>query len=251
MIKHLSDNNLHIWQLNTLEAPAYHDLLTNLSHDEQQRAKRFIKPSDQQRFAAARCFLRYVLARYTDCSATELDFGYAEYGKPGLKHFPHIQFNLSHSHEQVILAITLEQQVGIDIEYQQQRINVLELAQRFFSAQEFAYIQGLSGTQQTAAFYQLWTAREAYLKATGEGIRALEHVTINYPEMSLSDARWHLDSLQNWHLIPIPVANQYFSTLAVSSKQQPEIHYYADPVFAPALAGVGHTFSTVIPDVAQ
>jgi len=97
----------------------------------------------------------------------KVQFGLKKNGKPYLRDYPQIHFNLAHS-EKMVLAVFADAEVGCDIEYTKEAD--LELAKRFFRPEEYAYLAGLEGEQQNSAFFQLWTLKESFLKATGMGM---------------------------------------------------------------------------------
>jgi len=90
-----------------------------------------------------------------------------ENGKPYLPDYPQIHFNLTHS-ENMVLAVFADTEVGCDIEYTKEAD--LELAKRFFCPEEYEFIAGMKGEKKDNAFFQLWTLKESFLKATGMGL---------------------------------------------------------------------------------
>lgn len=220
---------VHIWQLSVKRSVSYEKFYPQLSQDEQKRARRFVHAHHQQFFIASRFFLRAVLANYVDVRPESLSFAYSEYGKPSLTDLPELQFNLSHSHQQAILAVGKQTTIGIDIEYLREMDNLLALSERFFSKNEVKYLRSLSKSQQNTAFFQLWTAKEAYLKATGEGVRALEDIEVNWFDKRFKDRRLSAQALKQWHLLPIVVNANYLSNLAIKSATKPSIVYQDYP----------------------
>ena len=90
-----------------------------------------------------------------------------------------ICFNLSHSNEIALYAITSNRSVGVDIEYIHTERNVKELARSFFYPKEFSFISSLSQSEQKEAFLKIWTVKEAYVKATGDGLSRIEQVEVS------------------------------------------------------------------------
>ncbi len=90
-----------------------------------------------------------------------------ENGKPYLPDYPQIHFNVTHS-ENMVLAVFADKEVGCDIEYTKEAD--LELAKRFFCPEEYEFIAGLEGERKDNAFFQIWTLKESFLKATGMGL---------------------------------------------------------------------------------
>ena len=113
---------------------------------------------------------RPVLARYAGLPADALPLVADAYGKPRLAAPNAPGFNLSHSGEVVLLAIARGADPGIDVEALRPRPRALQLAQRYFTAAEAAALARRSEADRQQAFYQLWTAKEAVLKALGRGL---------------------------------------------------------------------------------
>lgn len=119
----------------------------------------------------ARLLLRGALSQRYPLPLADWRLARDRRGKPALV-WPALSlaFNLSHSADLVVCALGWQCELGVDVEYVVPRERLLALARRFFSADECAVLGGLSGTAQRAAFYDIWTAREAYFKALGCGL---------------------------------------------------------------------------------
>ena len=79
-----------------------------------------------------------------------------------------LHFNLAHTHGLVVLAAGRVAGVGVDVEALGKRVR-LEVAERYFSAAEVAELSALPVDARAARFLRLWTLKESYLKATGQG----------------------------------------------------------------------------------
>ena len=119
----------------------------------------------------AQVALRQVLSSYLEQEPEEICFEKNPNGK--LEH-PKIFFNLSHSQELAVIAVSRIGPVGVDIEYFRDIKNLLAIAKRFFFFNEFTYLESLSGEPQTIAFLKLWTAKEALVKVRGS--RLVDHI---------------------------------------------------------------------------
>jgi len=155
---------------------------TTLSADETARAKKFKFDKHRNRFIAGRGALRAIVARYLKTSAEELRFAYSENGKPALVgEAAGIHFNLAHTEDLALVAVTRIGLIGVDVEAVRPMKNVDELVARFFSARENALFQKVPEAEKPEAFFNLWTRKEALLKATGEGItRSLSLVEVSF-----------------------------------------------------------------------
>ncbi len=155
-----------------------------LSEAELQRARRFVYPEHQRSFILARYGLRQILADYLDCAPENVYFQYGEHGKPHVdpkRHATSLRFNLSHSGDIAVLAVTDTCEVGVDVEYVKKELKALDIARRYFSPKESAALESVSLTDQQLAFFQGWTRKEALLKALGVGL----HFPLKDCEVSL------------------------------------------------------------------
>ena len=143
-----------------------------LSEDERSRADRFKREFLRRNFVAARGNLRRLLAQRLGCLAQEIQFSYGDRGKPYIRDYD-IYFNLAHSQDLAIYAICSDREVGIDLEYINPECDFEGIARRYFLRSEQQIIQRLGDRNKDSArlaFYQAWTLKEAYGKATGQGI---------------------------------------------------------------------------------
>ncbi len=175
----LAPNQVHIWRGSLdLSPTTLQTLAASLSRDEQQRAERFRFDHDRQRFIAGRGWLRSLLAQYLQRSPRSIQFDYLPQGKPILAGGGDVQFNLSHSHNLALCAITYQQPVGIDVEYLRP-VAVMDLARRFFRPSEQAMLATLNTAEQQRTFFRYWTCKEAYLKACGDGLGQIQSVEVS------------------------------------------------------------------------
>lgn len=140
-----------------------------LSAEERERAARFHFPADRDRFIAAHGCLRDVLARYLRVPPDRLTFSVKEYGKPALQDHA-LEFNLSHSGDFALIAVTLGRSVGVDVERIRTSSSSDLVPRRFFSETEACELEALPLEQREAAFFRCWTRKEAYIKAQGLGL---------------------------------------------------------------------------------
>jgi len=181
----LADNEAHVWAMTlAIERPILEKLASTLAPEEKERANRFKFEHLRNRYIAGRGALRAILSQYLETEATALRFDYLENGKPllaGEFATAGIHFNLAHTGDLALMAITRIGRVGVDVEWARPIKNVDELVARFFSKREDELFQKVSARQKPVAFFNLWTRKEALLKATGEGItRSLNLVEVSF-----------------------------------------------------------------------
>ena len=147
--------------------------MATLSEDERARASGFRFDRDRKRFIAGRGLLREILGRLLRVEASRLVFSYTASGKPILTTPPRgqsVHFNLAHAGSCAVYAVTLEHEVGIDLERLREIEGAEQLVERVFSEREAAQWRSVPRPQQAEAFFNCWTRKEACLKATGQGI---------------------------------------------------------------------------------
>jgi len=227
---------IDIWQVDlTAEISGMNEVV--LVADELIRADKFAFAADRQRFIRSRSALRLILSRYLDCSAGELEFQYNEHGKPGLL-FPAVKdlgFNLSHTDEVAIVAITRNRNVGVDVNALQRTANKkLEwrpIAKRSFSMPEQSRLFALPDADQELMFHQVWCQKEAYTKGIGEGFRyGFQEFTV---VVDLAGSRIGLIAdeknpgfVDDWHLTRIDVGPDLMVVLAYDGSPAEQVRQW-------------------------
>lgn len=171
----ITNNEVHLWVTKPQEflgkdklLTLYKELLTNTELTKQQRYK-FAK--DQHDALITRAFIRDLLAYYADVAPQDLTFEKGAKGKPELVNFPlPLRFNLSHTKNMIVCAVTLEDDIGCDVENTGRSNNVLAIAERYFSSIETKELFSLPKQKQQDRFFDYWTLKESYIKAWGLGL---------------------------------------------------------------------------------
>ncbi len=161
------------------------NLSNSLSSEELARAQTF--KHKQHHFLATRALLRKVLAHYTGIPSASLELARREEGKPYLANCPSpIYFNLSHSGNFAVLAVSTQGEIGIDIETIRPR-NFLAIAERYFHADEFKQLLATPEAEREPLFFKIWTLKEAFFKATGGGISTgLDKVVFSFRNSTIT-----------------------------------------------------------------
>jgi 4'-phosphopantetheinyl transferase len=170
----LQANQIHLWcaalSQFASELPRFWAML---SPAERTRAERFRFPKDRDGYVIRHGILRLILSRYLEQLPSEIEFCHGASGKPEIKgdcaRAP-IYFNASHSGEIALYAITSACPVGVDVECTRTIPDIEEIASRIFSPRETQTLMALPTDSRLEGFYACWTRKEAFLKATGEGI---------------------------------------------------------------------------------
>jgi 4'-phosphopantetheinyl transferase len=172
----LPENEVHVWYARCERWPddghlgAYQAIL---SSGEQARQRRFAFPEHRRQFLISHALLRLALSQYTEVDPAAWQFVNSAHGKPALAEagsVPYLRFNLSHTRGLAAVAVALRQDVGVDAENIERRDPGIDLARRYFAAEEVAHLSQLEGEQRKSTFFDFWTLKEAYIKARGLGL---------------------------------------------------------------------------------
>lgn len=162
-----------VWSIEVVAVAASERGLTALlDRDERDRAARFVKPDDAIRYRVAHGALRTILGGCTCVAPADLRFARAEHGKPVLAGGPH--FSLSHSGGVVLVAVSREREVGVDVEALRPVPDARELARRYLAALPASRIVDAPDAERDRRFMIAWTAIEAIAKAEGTGLAGIE-----------------------------------------------------------------------------
>ncbi|MGY3053455.1 4'-phosphopantetheinyl transferase [Pedobacter sp. UYEF25] len=163
-----------------------------LSEDEKIKANRFRFLADLERFSTARIALKLLLKHLSGASADEIVLELSKNGKPS---FRNLEFNLAHSGDYVLIALS-NKPIGIDVEIPKEHFDFSVILKNTFSVEEINYINQNQNSKKS--FLILWTRKEALLKATGEGL------TEDLPTISvLNNTIKRMDSTYNLHSFKI------------------------------------------------
>ena len=220
----LEPGEVHVWRLELVQPDDVLDTFwTTLEADETQRANRFHFEKHRRAFVVGRGFLRDVLSDYVNAKPESLRFSYGAYGKPALNgehKNARLRFNMSHSHNLALLAITEDNQIGVDVEYMRADFASADIAQRFFSRAEVATFNSLADEERVAAFFRCWTRKEAFIKATGKGLsQSLDGFDVTLaPGVAAELLRVDQEDATRWFLSDIDVGSEYAAALAVEGR---------------------------------
>ena len=214
----LETGTVHVWRVAlNQEDVRLERFRETLEPHELERAGRFHFEKHRRHFIVARGFLRWVVARYLETQPHALRFSYSHYGKPALEAEHALRFNLSHSNEVALLAVTLDAELGVDVEHVRADFASEDIARRFFSRAEVDVFNALPPQERVAAFFRCWTRKEAYIKAIGKGLsQALDEFDVTLaPEVAPALLRAKDDDATRWWLTDVDVGEGYAGALAV------------------------------------
>lgn len=195
-----------------------HDILFFLESldllDRQERIKagKYFQEADQYRYITGKVLGKLVLSRLLSISPEEITFEKARNGKPYLRGFPNIHFNLSHSGDKVALLVS-NSPCGIDVEEDKPGLDYLPLMRYAFHSREIEWVNVSS--EPRLAFYKIWTAKEALLKAHGSGlIDDLPSINCLMRNQVLPTSEKGSDLIS---LFNLPVLDRHVFSLAISN----------------------------------
>ena len=205
----LNSGEVHIWRLCTADlVNAEPELRQLLSADECQRGEKYHFEKDRINFIIRRGILRRLLGSYVGVQAVDLCFIYNNFDKPALEADIQVGFNSSSSRDISMFAFTFDAKIGIDIEYVDAEFPKNDIAERYFSTDEVQAIRDLRPDLQTAAFFDCWTKKEAYVKAIGEG---MSHPL---PNLAASEAT------KGWNIMSFIPEENFIASLAYEGTQR-------------------------------
>ncbi len=195
-----------------------------LPAEEVAEAARLATPTHRARFVVARGVRRALLARYLRCTPQGLRFDSGKFGRPTVRGHtgrPLLRFNQSRSAHLSLLAVTLTHDVGVDIEQIRLEFADRTIVGKCFAPKESRELLRLPDHLWPQAFFACWTRKEAYLKATGEGLSyplsAFEVTASPTCDAALVAHRDRPDELDRWRLQTYWPAPDFIASVAIEN----------------------------------
>jgi 4'-phosphopantetheinyl transferase len=206
-----------------LDHPAHsvEETLPLLTNEERERAGRFYFVEDRRRWTLCRGILKTLLGLYLQREPAAIELSYGANGKPmigGANGNGGLCFNLSHSAERMLLGLSTTPHIGVDTEFIKPVRDFTDLAKRFFAEVEYDRILQSLPDERLKNFYRTWTKKEAFLKATGDGLsRNLNEfaVAIGKDGNSVSMGE---GSLSGWFLEEVRTEPDYIASFCLSER---------------------------------
>jgi 4'-phosphopantetheinyl transferase len=235
---HLRGAEVQLWRFFyddawTQDASLTADYEGLMTPGERQRMLAFRFGKDRRQYLAARALLRTVLSLQARVQPADWRFGATARGKPfieGPAAQPPLHFNLAHTHGLVVCAVsTAHPRLGVDVESIDRRTAALDIADSHFSPAECAWLRGVPTERLHQAFMQLWTLKEAWIKATGEGLSAtLSQCTFALPAYADAgpaavSATFHGDSTEqgaHWRFIQSVLQDRFAVAIGADTQGQ-------------------------------
>lgn len=212
-------------------------LLSLLDPGERERAARFHFDRDRHAYIAGHALVRTLLARHGGLPAADWRFETGSHGRPEIAPalleapgVPPLRFNLSHTHGMAAVAVTLENDIGLDVECLHRTGLTLALADRFFAPDEVAQLQGLGPEPLHDALYAFWTLKEAYIKAVGLGLSLpLDAFAFTLDPLSVAFTDRIADTPAGWLFRRLDPGPDHAMALALRHADPASVRVYARP----------------------
>jgi len=205
----LQADEVHVWWLDpqvVTKAANHAACWEVLSAVERARHARLRVDGARLQHVAAHALLRLTLSRYAAVAPQQWEFETNRYGRPEIAAptaVPPLRFNLSHTRGLVVCGVTLQRDLGVDVEELRDTSRQLDIARRFFAPAEAAALAATPPDAQNVRFFEYWTLKESYIKARGLGLslplrrfafdltdRSQVRVSFD-PELQDDAAHWH------------------------------------------------------------
>jgi 4'-phosphopantetheinyl transferase len=218
----LEDDEVHVWRISLSSIEPRRGWET-LSDEERRRAARHRFAVHRNRFVAGRAALRAVLSVYLGVPPSEVPLVAGVGEKPRLAGDRDLAFNLAHSEDVALVAVTRGRAVGVDVERMRRGVPYERLARRFFAPVEAEALRRVPTRLRPAAFFACWTRKEAWLKASGHGLErglpsALPRFAVSVEPRPTALAVTLPDRPEEggrWSLVDVRVGSGYAGALAV------------------------------------
>jgi 4'-phosphopantetheinyl transferase len=228
----IESDHVHIWKVNLNRIASQREIAFILSTDEQLRANRLIDRKKREKYQSSRFALRIILSNYIKLPPQEIQFAYSQNGKPytiQVNPFNEVSFNISHSEDLMLIAISKDSPIGIDLEKNHSVSTKKWIINQYFSKNDRNFFRNLPQEDRQTAFISAWTLKEAYGKALGTGFGSA-------PQFDYFDQGYHSGSLANC-LIMCPQNNFWFmgfspqksftASAVIKAAKRPELCFYS------------------------
>lgn len=232
---------IDLWYISLNKTPLPSDTEI-LDQSEIAKLRRFIFEKDKNCYINTHSSMRKILACYLSVEPQSIVFTYNSYGKPGIKTTnltaKKIFFNISHSHNIALLAVTGIGNVGVDVEYIRPEIATIELAFNTFSHAELSSLNKVARPDFPYAFYKYWTLKEAFIKGIGKGLsfplkdfdvsidQKYSNKLLNIKDEKVNINNWKLFNLQAPDSRKFNESERYLSAISIQTgKSFPKLNY--------------------------
>ena len=211
----LEENEIHVFRIRfNYSSALFKKCYAALSEQEKNRAAFYEFESVKNNYIISQGGMRLILSRYLDLPVEKVNIGRHSKGKPFSLDDPHLYFNNTNSGDYVMYAFTRSGEIGIDLEHHRQLDDLEEMIVKNSSEKEQEWIKKNPELKEER-FFKLWTVKEAYVKAIGEGMRLPPEAM----EFSIEQKKFKLLSVkgvfeqEDWIISDLIVPENYIGTL--------------------------------------
>ncbi|MFT7239170.1 MAG: 4'-phosphopantetheinyl transferase [Cyclobacteriaceae bacterium] len=222
-------NDVHVWKID-VDSVSFRPIHTGiLSDDEVKRSKKYRFKIDRDTFIAGRVALRFLIAEYINANPEEICFDHNAQGKPSVNNSAGLEFNLSNSYGKIVIALCINDIIGVDIEQNTRPVEIQNIAKSFFSQPEIETLEKISDENKLIAFYNCWTRKEAYIKALGGGLSIpLDQFGVSLAPSSKAEILFiegNSTEPSQWSLVSFDFEHEFTGAIAVR-KQEINIRFF-------------------------
>lgn len=222
----LKGDQVHLWKISlkadNIDIQEYFGLLSRAEKDQ---TTKFYFIEDRNRFIIRRGVLRVLLSRYLNNSPEFIIFELGEFNKPQLAiagNDAKINFNLSFSKNLALIGVTLAKNIGVDIEFMENKKDLEAISKRYFSTGEIQELSRLPKDKFLEGFYNCWTRKEAFIKGVGQGLQfPLDKFVVSLipgEPTRLLQVEDNLQEPSKWTIVSIFPASGFAAAVAVEGK---------------------------------
>lgn len=213
----LEENQVHIWYINLEKSKNWiESKFSILDWNEKGKVMSFKYEDDRLRCMAGRIFTKVLASQYLKVSEKEFSIEVTEFGKPYLNFkklsHTHMEYNLSHSGKYLAIAFSYDRFLGIDIQEMEDLPDYCEVAQNCFHNLEY---EAIFNSKERGTFYDIWTGKEAYIKAVGKGW------LIDSESFYIKDGEIFVESnkAEKWQLVYVCIDEKYSVALVIGKRK--------------------------------
>ncbi|MGJ8678062.1 MAG: 4'-phosphopantetheinyl transferase family protein [Akkermansiaceae bacterium] len=200
-----------------------------LNHEEVKRANRIKSAKARLSFSSSRSAIRSILGEFLGIKPRSVDLCYGKFGKPFLseKYNAQIEFNISHAGEIIVIGMTHSEPIGVDIEMSSSS-KLTEISSYFLHAAEIEHIASLPPELVENRLLDIWTAKEALLKAVGMGLQ-VDPTTIQIDLNAFPCTEGYIDEHTQRHHVHWLLQSSHMQ-VAVSMAKKMQLTVFSDLV---------------------
>jgi 4'-phosphopantetheinyl transferase len=212
----LQSDTLQLWQLDLADTAGLEPIAERfLTKAEMDRAVRLRAGRVRDQFITTRACLRHLLGSVLGIRPIDVEIENTSYGKPELS-IPEVFFNVTHSGNTALIAISLLGPIGVDIERINAETDVMELAAHSFSPSEYGTLKSLAPDERQQAFFQCWTQKEAVMKADGRGL-SIPLSSFEVPVIQATATAVRLEQGQTYFVTNFEIGEGYAGAYAMET----------------------------------